>query len=274
MDTLYNHLLNTPDPIKLIIENNPINLIIITISLISFRKIEFITKQQFKFFILISLPLILTGNVSIGLLPLFFVAAASLETKCYNKNFMQHLPRSLKYSLTLSISIIIACLLQLYIGVFSIEIKRNSDAPIGYKDPSLDRYGMRELSEEFRKIRTIDVAMGKMPAHSYIISDNFLFAAQAEYYLAYPENIPVKTIGSPSDVRKYLLTTMNLGGFKIGESAYYLEQSGKSRSNIDIGGTYFKSKEIAGKIYIHRLGKPVLKYTVYRFKDLQVIPYM
>lgn len=272
LDTLYNHLINTPDPIKIIIENNPVNIIIIVISILSFKRIRFIKNQQFKFFISISLPLILTGNVSTGIIPLFFIAAASIETRIYKLNNLQHIPRSLKYSLILCLSITAAYILQLYIGVFSIEVKRSPDVKIGYYDPSLDRYGMRELSEEFRKIRTIDVAMGKMPGHSYIVSDNYLFAAQAEYYIAYPEKIPVKAIGSHSEIRKYLLTTMNLGGFKIGESAYYLEPSGKSRSGIEIGNQYFKSVEIAGNIYIHRLKKPVQKYTVYRFKDLQVIP--
>lgn len=274
LDTLYNHLLASPDPIKLILENNPVNIIIIVVSILSFRKSRFIKNQQFKFFISISLPLILTGNISTGILPLFLVAAASIETRSYKQYFMMHFPRVLKYSLTLCLSITIAYILQLYIGIFNIEIKRSPDAKIGYYDPSFERYGMRELSEEFRKIRTIDVAMGNMPVHSYIVSDNYLFAAQAEYYVAYPEKIPVKAIGSPSGIRKYLLTTMNLGGFKIGESAYYLEPSGQSRSGLNIGNQYFKSVEIAGNIYVHRLGKPVRKYTVYRFKDLQVIPYI
>ena len=274
LDTLYNHLINTPDPIEVLIENNPVNIIIIIVSILSFRQLRFIKSQQFKFFISISLPLILTGNISTGIIPLFFVAASSIETRSYKLNFMQHFPRSLKYSLIVCISITTAYILQLYIGLFNVEVRQNPDVKIGYYDPSLGRYGMRELSEEFGKIRTIDVAMGKMPVHSYIVSDNYLFAAQAEYYIAYPEKIPVKAIGSPAEIRKYLLTTMNLGGFKSGESAYYLEPSGKSRSGIDIGNQYFKSVEIAGNIYVHRLGKPVMKYTVYRFKDLQVIPFI
>ncbi len=274
LDTLYNHLLNSPDPIKLIIENNPVNIIVIIISILSFKKLRYINSQQFKFLITISLPLILTGNISTGILPLFLLAAASIETRSYKLNLTFQFPRVLKYSLTVCISIILAYILQLYIGLFSIEVKKNPDATIGNYDPSIDRYGMRELSEEFKKIRTMDVAIGKMPLHAYIVSDNYLFAAQAEYYIAYPEKIPVKAIGSSSDIRKYILTTMNNGGFKIGESAYYLEHSGRSRSGTEIGNQYFKSVEVAGHIYIHRLGKPVQKYTVYRFKDLQVIPYI
>jgi len=114
--------------------------------------------------------------------------------------------------------------------------------------------------------------MGKMSSHSSLVSDNYMSAAQMEYYLAYPDNQIVKTIGSPSDIKRYILTTLGMDEFKIGESAYYIESSRGSRSGMELGMTYYKTVEIAGRIYIHRMGKPVIRYTIYRFKELQVIP--
>jgi len=271
LETLYNHIIATPDPLKEFLINNPINIIIIIISLIAFKKRRFLKPEQYQLFVCIVLPLMLTGNISNSLLPLFLIAASYLEMKHMNSTFSYHLPKSLKYSLAFGAIAISLSIAHLYFGIFNFEIKRPPDTKIGYYDISLDRYGLKELASEFKKQRTLDIAMNKISSHACIVSDNYLAAAQAEYYLAYPDNMQVKAIGNPSEIRRYALK-MSSGKFLLGESAYYIESSRSGQSGMELGRDYYKDVEEAKTIYIHRSGKPVVRYTIYRFKELMVIP--
>jgi hypothetical protein len=72
--------------------------------------------------------------------------------------------------------------------------------------------------------------------------------------------------------RKYTFTTQEQGGFKIGESAYYIESSRDHISGTLLGNKYFKRMEVAKVIYIRRMSKPVVRYTIYRFKELRLVP--
>ena len=88
---------------------------------------------------------------------------------------------------------------------------------------------------------------------------------------AYPEKMTVNVTGSPSNINKYLWVTDSINMLKIGDSAYFIENS-EEANNAQKIGSYFKKMEVARNIYIHRFDKPIGKYTVYRFKELKVIP--
>jgi len=253
-----------------VIYNNPVNIVLAFIALISFKRIKYLKESQYKLLIAFSLPFILTGIIPIGFFPLIILSAAYLETK-YSSTRVRF-PEVLKNSYYTIIVIVMIIMTQIYTGVFNFDVKKNAETKIGSNDVSIDRYGWKKLSQEFNKLRFMDVALGNISNHAYIISNNYLTAAHYDYYLARPNKISVKTIGNLNDTRKYAFTTNELGGFKIGESAYYIESSRDPVSGTPLGNRYFNKIEVAKVIYIRRMNKPVVRYTIYRFKELREVP--
>jgi len=253
-----------------IIYNNPVNIVLAFIALFSFKKIKYLKENQYKLLIAFSLPFILTGIIPIGFFSLILFSAAYLETK-YSSTRVRF-PEVLKNSFYSIVVIVMIMITQIYSGVFNFEVKKPPEVKIGADDISIDRYGWRKLAKEFNKLRFMDVALGNISNHSYIISNNYLAAAHYEYYLARPNKIAVKTIGNLNETRKYAFTTIEQGGFKIGESAYYIESSRDLISGTQLGNIYFSSVEVAKIIYIRRMNNPVVRYTIYRFKELIRVP--
>ena len=254
-----------------IIYNNPVNIVIAISAIFSFRRVRYLRNDQYKLLISLFMPFFLMGLVSISFFPLIMLSGAYLEVK-YRHRTRIKLPSVLKKSINVFSLIVLIGVIQVYTGFFDMETKKSPDYKIGTDDISLDRYGWRELTKEFKNLRSMDVALGNISEHAYIISNNYSSAAHYDYYLANPCNISVKTIGKIDQTRKYAFTTQELGGLKIGESAYYIESSRDSISGLTIGLSYYKRVETAKIIYIYRLRKPVVRYTIYRFKELNTIP--
>jgi hypothetical protein len=266
-----NHLVNFSNPFKELIVNNPINLLIITLSLLSYKHLNKTMAQEYRLFLSLSLPLLATGNFAIGLIPLFIIAAISYETELFNSKFKHFKHNIFNYSLLFSVIIVAIFLLHIYVGFFNLEFKKSDSDKVGYNYNVLKHYGMQQLSSNFSEIRNNDIATGKMSTHSSIIADNVYDAARINYYIAYPEKMTVNVIGSPSNINKYIWITDSADRLEIGESAYFIENS-EEKNNAQKIGNNFKKMEIAGNIYIHRFGKPIGRYTLYRFKELEVIP--
>lgn len=266
-----NHLVNFSNPFKELIVNNPINLLIITLSLLSYKHLNKTMAQEYRLFLSLSLPLLATGNFAIGLIPLFIIAAISYETELFNSKFKHFKHKIFNYSLLFSVIIVAIFLLHIYVGFFNLEFKKSDSDKVGYNYNVLKHYGMQQLSSNFSEIRNNDIATGKMSTHSSIIADNVYDAARINYYIAYPEKMTVNVIGSPSNINKYIWITDSADRLEIGESAYFIENS-EEKNNAQKIGSNFKKMEIAGNIYIHRFGKPIGRYTLYRFKELEVIP--
>lgn len=275
-DTIYASYGNTDagsflyNIVRQIIYNNPVNIALAFIALFSFKRISYLKKNQYKLLVALSLPFILTGIIPIGFFPLILISAAYLETK--SSSTRVRFPEVLKNSFYSIIVIVMIVLTQIYSGVFNIETKKIPETKIGADDITIDRYGWRKLAKEFNKLRYMDVALGNISDHAYIISNNYLSAAHYDYYLARPNKMLVKTIGNLEETRKYSFTTQEQGGFKIGESAYYIESSRDRASGTLLGNKYFKSMEVAKVIYIRRMNKPVVRYTIYRFKEMRMVP--
>jgi len=255
---------------KQIIYNNPLNIAIYVAAIFTYKRIPFLKKAQYNLFLSFSLPFLFLGFFTISIFPLILLAGSYLGTK-YNFARMK-LPRIIKNSILIFIVIVLLGLIQLYSGFISSDIKKSPDIKIGTNDITLDNYGWSVLSKEFKKLRDQDIALGNMSEHAYIISNNYSSAAHYEYYLAKPDNIFVMTIGELNDTRKFAFITQELGGFKIGDSAYYIESSRDLKSGISIGKSYFDNLEVAQTFYINRNNNPVLRYIIYRFKNLKTLP--
>lgn len=254
-----------------IIYSNPVNILIAFYAIISFKRFRYLKGEQYRLFICLSLPFLILGHISAGFYPLIMLSGAYIDTK-YRHRTRFKLPLAIKRSFQMFFFIVLAGTMQIFTGLLNLDTKKAPDQKIGASDSSIDRYGWKKLSKEFTKLRSMDVALGDISGHAYIVSGDYLSAAHYDYYLARPNGIIVRTIGNIKNTRKYAFTTQDLGGFKIGESAYYIESSRDSTSLLDIGRNYYGSVEKAKIIYIYRFKEPVVRYTIYRFKEMKVIP--
>ncbi len=264
--------------------NNPVNLIIITKALLKYNKERFLEAPQMKLLLSLSLPVIILSiglsafsdsfiyAVSLGISPLVFIAGSYLANLVNIKN-KKIIPGLLKSGIWFFVLALILSLLHLYTGIFNTNyIVKEENHKTGMGDITIGRYGWRELSSEFGKIRELDIALDKISEKSYILEFGHKEAAHAHYYLARPNNTVVKTIGSVGKTRKYAWITRKLGGVKLGESVYCIESSADERGIEEFGKKYFEKTELASTLYIFRMNQPVVRYKIFRLINLREIP--
>lgn len=269
----------------ILIYNNLITVAIIIFAVFNFKKKLFLTASQYKLLISLSLPfLIFFLAISIftdvkpnwsapGFFPLMFIAAAYLENSgCKNKNNTRQIPFSLSTALSFLVLTLIIILIHQFSGILTTNVKRDKDERLGNQDFTLDYVGWKTLSSEFQKIRESDLNNESMPEKSFILSSDWANAAHSDFYLASPNKIVVKTIGKIEDTRKYAWITGDRGTFRYGESAYYIESSREIPKAEKLGEKYFTDYKKLRSVYIKKFGKPVLRFDIYRFRNLKTIP--
>jgi len=269
------------------IYNNPVNIIIAIAAIFGFKKRHFLSDSQYGLLLSLALPIIFFFLIvslftdtmphwsAPGYFTLILISAAYLASryeiqKKGTKGII--LPSPLRYSLSLLIIATALGLSQYFTGFLNIEFKQKKEYKIGSTDFTLESYGWDKLADEFNILRESDIASGKMTANTFILSSLWSDASHYDYYIASPNNMVVKTIGPLNETRKYAWITDKLGSFKMGENAYYIESSRDKKSMTEVGSRYFKNVELAKTIYIKRLNQPVLRFKIYRFKQLSIIP--
>lgn len=264
--------------------NNPVSLIIISKALAKYNKERFLAAPQMRLLLSLSLPVIILSiglsafsdsfiyAVSLGISPLVFIAGAYISNIVKIRK-TKVIPGILKSGIWFFIIALFLSLLHLFTGVFNTTyLPKNEQYKIGMGDITTERYGWRELSSEFGKIRELDIALGKISEKSYILEFGFKEAAHAHYYLARPNNTVVKTSGDVGKTRKYAWITRKLGGVKLGESVYCIESSANERGIEEFGKKYFEKTELASTLYIFRMNQPVVRYKIFRLINLKEIP--
>lgn len=260
--------------------NNPVNLYIIYLSLRAYSRSPFISKEHLSLLLSLSIPVIAVSIVfslvsdsfiyatSLGIIPFIIIAGSWLSTEHIKTNKILN-PKSLRVSLYLFAIVVTIALTHHYTGMLNYLFSVNKEGySIGSNDFTLDRYGLKKLSYEFKNIRDIDIATGRISAHSYIIEFDYKKAALKDYYLARPNKTFVKTWGPLSKVRKYKWITAKQGGLKTGESVYYVHSSRDDNKGVEFGYNNFEKVEIAKVLYLKKFRKPVIRYTIYRYKNL------
>lgn len=265
--------------------NNPINVVLIIIALFAYRKHRYLDKKELYLLLFFSLPIILIFLgfsllrftlphwSSPGYFPLMLVAASFLSSKREKNDSPQNkLPNVLKSSLILIIVVSIIGTLHIKTGLLNLEVAKRIDYPIGKDDFTTDVYGWEELSKKFIKIREKDIEKGVMSPNSALVSDRWYNAAHQDYYIASKIGIDVKTIGLIKKVGKYSWITEQTGGFKLGESNYFIHSSREKFDPQKFALPYYSKIDTAAIIYVTRLNKPIIKYSVYRLINLTNLP--
>ena len=270
----------------ILLYNNPLSISIMAFALFSFRRDKYLKPEQYKLFLSLSLPfLIFFIGISLftesrpnwsapGFYPLMFIAAAYLDNKSKIVSNSEEgiIPLPVSNSITLMLLMMLIVFVHHFSGFLSFDYKKEAHKEIGEGDITLNYFGWRTLSKEFEKIKADDVSAGLMPEKCFILSDNWAHASLMDFYVASPSSSIVKTIGNLEDTRKYAWVTGKLGTFRYGESAYFIESSIEPKRADEIGKRYFSDTHKARSVYIKKLGKPVLRFDIYRLKNMTRIP--
>lgn len=138
---------------------------------------------------------------------------------------------------------------------------------LGRYDFTLDMYGWTQLGDHFSQLKANQEALYMesggtqgMPPGSSILATRWFPGAHLDYYVARPAGTVVKTTGPLNKTHKYEQITRKRGGIAPGEQLYYVESS---RFPENLSGTV-----PLDTFFVHRSGKPVIRYVVHRITDM------
>ncbi len=264
-----------------ILYNNPVNFVLISIALIAFFRKKIASDNYYiELLLFSSLPIILiflifslfrstlphwTGPAYSNLI----IIAAVFLRNYYSKNTKIILfPFTIKLSISVLIIIIILGVGQINFGLINLD-KNTEPTKLGENDFSLDLYGWKQLGEKFEKIRDKDIENNDMNSDATIVSYRWFPAANFDYYVARPLEMKLFAFNKLERIHKYAWINKYRGGLQKGMDAYFISSSRDYLSPFDLYGKYFSSIEISDTIQINRGGKNVMKYFVFRMKDLK-----
>jgi hypothetical protein len=262
-----------------ILYNNPLNFILIFISLIALIAGQKFLPSKYKRFLLwTSLPLILiflffalfrrtlphwTGP---GYLSLIIIAASYFASIFDKKKKLFPWPIQISvYALAL---ILIAGIGQIKYGCF-LPYKEAKATELGKKDISLDLYGWKQLGKKFKPIYEADLANGKMDSSAVMVSFRWFPAANLDYYVANPLKIKMLAIGSLEKIHKYAWINNIRDGFQKGVDAYFLTSSRDFNNPKNLYKEYFSNIYLSDTIPITRSDKTVKYVFIYHLKNLK-----
>lgn len=260
--------------------NNPVNFVIIVISLIAvIRRKQFIDQDSKRILLLSGLPIIILFLLfsmfrqtlphwsSPGYSALFVVAAAYLDSVSPEKRLI---PGSLKGALALLALVIILGLGQINHGLLIFDDNSNPEK-LGKKDFSLDMFGWKQLKEKFNNDVLLKDEYSPMK-NDPIVSYRWFPAANIDYYVANPLGMEVKAIGNLDRIHKYAWINRERGGFEIDSDAWYITFSTDFYHPEELYSQYYKRIYPVDTIDIIRCDKTVKKAFIYRLEDMQLIP--
>lgn len=263
--------------------NNPVNYILIIISLVLvFKRNLDIDKDHLKIILLTSLPLILLFIgfsffratlphwTAPGVTSLIFIVAVWMN-RIAEKKDGDSIPWQLKLSVSLLLIILMIGWLQVNYGVIRIGTDTEYHK-LGSNDPSLDLYGYDQIGDEFAIIVERDRTNGSMKTDAFLAGNNWFPLANFDHYAASPVGMKSYAIGNLDRIHKYAWINEIHGGFEIGMDAYYITDSREYHDPYEFFNDYFETIELADTIQIYRGGKIAKRAFVFRMKNLKKIP--
>ena len=209
-----------------LVYNNPINVVLAFIALLSFRKNHYLQANDWKILIWLGLPILFVSLFfaifratlphwsAPGYYALMLIAAAWLDKK--SKRIFPTINK-------IAIGFILIALSTTYIQINHGLLLGNTSTEIhklGEDDVSLDMYGWSQINDQFIK--------QSFPKHSNtktIIARKWYNAAHLDYYIARPNSLKLLAIGDIMDVHDYKRINKIRGDLKPGENAWFIAVS-------------------------------------------------
>jgi hypothetical protein len=252
--------------------NNPINYVLIIISLIGiFRKKASVLVAGKKLLLLLGLPLIVVllflsffretlphwsgpGYVSLSLIAAVYV---SEEHRLY---------KWVKYScfFVLLIAIVGDLLINFYPGTIGKQTEEN----LGENDFSLDMYDWQFFKNEFQKKILSDHALG-ITNTRFVINNKWFPGSHIDNYIVQPLHLNFVAVGTLEDIHTYHWLNNHREKLKKGDDAYFITTSNTYTNPVDIYANTFHS---IGKPFVikqYRNKQPVRNLVVFLLKDFK-----
>lgn len=249
--------------------SNPVNVVLIIIALIKLRQGSFLTSSASRFLLVSGVPIIMVVcGMSLfndmlphwsgpGFMVLTMVAAAWLES-CMG--YDSTLPFSVKAGgVLLGTAVVLAfSLIVLYPGTIG---SQQSDR-LGEDDFTLDMYGWRKFSTEFRHWKSQQG--DSIPNNIRIVSHKWFPAAHLDYYVAQPLNMDLIGVGELTDLHTYYWLNRTRDDLQPGDDALVIIPSNYPVNFNETYKQYFRSVELLRTFSVERGGKKSRYFRLYR----------
>lgn len=256
-----------------IMYNNPVSIIIYVIALARLKKAHF-PKRTLSLLYWLSFPIIVVvTGISLfkdvlphwsgpGFIGLMLIAAVVWDERLSTEKA----PFYKRWLNAGTACIIIATILGIgCIDFYPGTLGNQSPKKLGAGDVTLDMYGWKTFSKEFRAIRQNDIRRGLTQTTTPIIINKWFPGNHILYYVGYPLHTPVTGVGSLLDLHKFAWLNRKEGYLKKGDNAYYITSSNYFNDpNAKYAGKFKKiilikkisqkrSKKVACYWYVYKL---------------------
>ena len=255
--------------------NNPVNVILIILSLIALLRGRNILERSYLRLILwISLPLWVifvsfslfrstlphwTGPAYTGFI---LITASWLATVSPRKKRLKLIPWPILISLVFMLTVISVAVSQIRYGWIPLKKWK-------VEDVSTDLWGWRQLGEKFAPIAAWDEQHFLIDKGSPIFTFRWFPAANFDYYVARPSGRKVYALGSLERIHKYQWINIIRGGLKKDNDAYYIALSDDYEDPVNLYGKLFELVLPSDTIFITRGRDTIRKAYVYKLMNLR-----
>lgn len=195
-----------------------------------------------------------SGPAYVSLMPLAAVGLATSSQKSF--------PKILQWGLGIFLVAYLGyvSIIKFYPGTYGSQ----SQEGFGRGDVTLDMYGWKEASRQFRAFYKNDVEKGIMPEGTPMVTSNW-WGAHVDYYFARPLHLKMIGLGKPEHLNEYRWTNQYRKDQADLNKAYCIIPAD---DKYYVPADFFRQKELAAIIDIKRNGKSAHQFLVYRLSAL------
>jgi len=252
---------------------NPINYILIIVSLLTFKKLKRhnLSKTNSRLLFLFSLPLwalvvfmsFFQDTLPHWTGPAFFtltiIAAAYLDEK--SKSLI---PKIVQYSFAVYLLIIVLGIGAINFGWY---FNNNNDDIIASskKDVTLELFGWKQVNEGFKNIRKDNPDL----ISNTIVGQKWYPASHIDFYVAHPQQMKMLVYGPLDQIHQYYWINQARGELMPGDNAWYITTSRYYRSPEGRIKGMFDTIEPIDTITVFRQNKAIELAYVYYLKGFK-----
>jgi hypothetical protein len=248
--------------------NNPINVVLTVISIISLAKTKVIAPVYLRLLLLCALPMIAVVTVMSmfntvfphwsgpGFLTLSFLAAVYLDQKTL-EGLQRPLPRLLKYSMGFILFILVAGIVV--INFYPGTLGSKKEDTYGEYDFTLDMYGWKNFGDQFNQWLLQQEKLNKLPPNIKIVANKWFPASHIEYYVAKRSNSYVIGLGSLYALHHFAWLNKYRPSLHLNESALCIVPSNVSSDPVALYNTSFNKVTLLNTFTEYR-GNAICRY--------------
>jgi Dolichyl-phosphate-mannose-protein mannosyltransferase len=255
--------------------NNPFNVCIAAMALISFKRKKQAVAAPINLYLLIGLPMIFlllaiaafrdtlphwSGPAWCTLLLPAAVWMAQHDEKLFIKKF-----RLIRYGIILQLAVVIAGMAVVNFYPGTMGSNKNTDT-MGDGDATLDMYGWKRFAASFDSVRRADMAAGRVKPDAGIVCNKWFPAAHIDYYVTRYKKPLVTGMGELNDLHHYQWLNSRRDTVPQGGDAWCIVPSNNSFNVEQQYAPFFMYIERAASIPCYRNNIIARYFFIYRLR--------